>query len=99
MSSDGVNIRMKERIRRAVAGGLYHSGLLSAVRKFESGHAVRLSGDSKWPRIQRFPESKFGILCYHRVGTEGVPIFSRLNPSVFEAQMRYIKKNYRVVPL
>lgn len=46
-----------------------------------------------------FHHSKFAILCYHRVGTEGVPYHSRLEPRIFEAQMRYLKRHYRLVSL
>jgi len=33
------------------------------------------------------------------VGTDGVPLFSRLQPKLFRAQMEHIKKRYRVVSL
>jgi len=90
---------LKEKCRRAVASGLYHTGLLSVVRHFESWYELSNVDGSRYPRLRRSAGSKFGILCYHRVGTEGVPVFSRLEPRVFEAQMRYLKKHYRIVPL
>src|SRR5262249_54739395 len=40
---------------------------------------------------------QFGILCYHRVGTEGVPLFSQLQPALFRSQMQYLKKRYRII--
>lgn len=49
--------------------------------------------------LRRTWSSKFGILCYHRVGTQGVPLFSRLDPKVFEAQMCYLRNHYRIVSL
>ena len=90
---------LKEKCRGAVAGGLYYSGLLGAVRQMERSYAVVSNGGLRRVRLRLFPDSKFGILCYHRVGTEGVPVFSRLEPHVFEAQMRYLKRNYRLVSL
>ena len=54
---------------------------------------------SRLPRLRRSPAPKFGILCYHRVGIGGVPLFSQLDPQVFEAQMRHLRKRYRLVSL
>jgi peptidoglycan/xylan/chitin deacetylase (PgdA/CDA1 family) len=90
---------LKEKFRRAVASGLYYTGMLSVMRRFESDHELSNVGSSRIPRLRRSASSKFGILCYHRVGTEGVPVFSRLEPGVFEKQMRYLKKHYRIVSL
>jgi peptidoglycan/xylan/chitin deacetylase (PgdA/CDA1 family) len=39
------------------------------------------------------------ILSYHRVGVEGVPVYSTLEPRIFEAQMRYLRRHYRVLSL
>ena len=89
----------KDHCRKAVAGGLYHSGVLWATQGFEGSHEFIATADTRLPRLRRSFGSKFGILCYHRVGTEGVPFCSRLEPALFEAQMRYLRKRYRLVPL
>ena len=89
----------KQACERVLATGLYRTGLLSMVRRLEQTYELRSSPSSLLPRLHQFAGSKFGILCYHRVGTEGVPLFSRLEPAVFEAQMRYLKAHYRIVPL
>ena len=85
--------------RRILACGLYHSPMLRAFERIAGSHVLRRDAGFSMPRLQPSAGSKFGILCYHRVGTKGAPLFSRLDPSVFEAQMRYVKKHYRVVPL
>ncbi len=89
----------KEKSRRIVAHGLYRTGLLRAAERLAETHELYRVAGSRLPRLRPSVGPKFGILCYHRVGTEGVPLFSRLEPKVFEAQMRYVKKYYRVVPL
>jgi len=94
-----IALRAKSACRRVLASGLYHSGLLRLVRHAEQSRCLRKPVGSRWPRLQEFQGSKFGILCYHRVGTEGVPLFSRLLPRVFEEQIRYVRKHYRVVSL
>lgn len=84
--------------RHVVASALYYSGLSRLLRRAEATRQLRLFAGMRW-QLEPFHGSKFGILCYHRVGTEGVPLFSRLAPNVFEAQMRYVRKHYRIVSL
>jgi peptidoglycan/xylan/chitin deacetylase (PgdA/CDA1 family) len=82
-----------------VAQGLLHTGLMRAAERLAGSYDVHAEEGSALPRLRATVGSKFGILCYHRVGTQGVPLFSRLEPSAFAAQMRYVKKHYRVVSL
>jgi peptidoglycan/xylan/chitin deacetylase (PgdA/CDA1 family) len=89
----------KETCRRTVASALYHTRLLNIARRLESSYQLYSVPGSRWPKLRRVSGSKFAILCYHRVGTEGVPLFSRLEPSVFAVQMRFLKQYYRLVPL
>jgi peptidoglycan/xylan/chitin deacetylase (PgdA/CDA1 family) len=98
-SPPSLSFSAKEKIRRGLAAGLHATGALRLLRRFEGTRQVVSSPASRWLKIRRFAGSKFGILCYHRVGTEGVPLFSHLDPRVFETQMRYLRKNYRLVPL
>jgi peptidoglycan/xylan/chitin deacetylase (PgdA/CDA1 family) len=44
-------------------------------------------------------QSKYLILCYHRVGTEGIPYYCTLPVPQFEMQMRYLRKHYRVLSM
>lgn len=89
----------RKRCKRLVVSGLFHSHLLHLIRRLEGSHAVRFVRGSSYPRMRSFIGSKFVILCYHRVGVEGVPYHSRLEPQVFAAQMNYLKKHYRIVAL
>jgi peptidoglycan/xylan/chitin deacetylase (PgdA/CDA1 family) len=82
--------------KRAAAAGLYHSGLLRLVLRGTRSWEIGQPGT--W-RLQRASKSKNAILCYHRVGISGVPLYSALPPEVFEAQMRYLRKRYRIVSL
>src|SRR5271165_2617427 len=84
------SVSAREWIRRGLATSLYTTGALGVLRRFEGTRRLHSSPASRWPAIRRFAGSKFGILCYHRVGVEGVPLFSRLDPRVFEAQMKYV---------
>jgi len=53
----------------------------------------------KLARKRRVPVPRLAILCYHRIGTGGVPFYSQLAAENFEAQMYYLRKNYRVLSL
>ncbi len=89
----------RQKCKRLVARGLFHSKVLQLVRRLEGSHSVRFVRGSFFPRFHSFKRSKFAILCYHRVGVEGVPYHSRLAPLIFAAQMNYLKKHYRIVAL
>lgn len=85
--------------RKVVAEGLYHTGLLRVMRRISENFELQFSARSSWPRWRRVSSPKFVILCYHRVGVGGVPLYSELPGEVFEAQMRYLKKHYRLLSL
>jgi len=93
------SVNAREKLRRGLAASLHATGALGLLRRFEGSRQILSLPESRWPKIRRFAGSKFGILCYHRVGTQGVPLFSRLDPGVFEAQMKYVRKHYRLIPL
>jgi peptidoglycan/xylan/chitin deacetylase (PgdA/CDA1 family) len=56
----------------------------------------KLTNAGKW-RSATAP--KFVVLCYHRIGTGGIPFFSWLEPEVFAAQIRFITGRYPVLSL
>lgn len=85
--------------RAALVETAYRSSLLGLGKRIATHFSFDSRRNSGIPRLNRTRQSKFGILCYHRVGTEGVPLYSRLHPGVFEAQMRYLKANYRIVSI
>lgn len=49
--------------------------------------------------LRRASEPRFAILCYHRIGTGGIPFYSELPAQTFEKQMRYLRKRYRIISL
>jgi len=99
VNSNGATATFKASCRRIVVNGLYHTGLLRGVERFANSHELYSVQGAQMPRLRKFRGSKFGILCYHRVGTRGIPLFSRLEPRIFDAQMNYLRKHYRLVSL
>jgi len=85
--------------RRRMASGLYYSGALRLAAEFFKTQGLELSRTRKAIQLRRVHGPKFLILCYHRVGLGGVPLYTQLSPELFEAQMRHLRKNYRIVSL
>jgi peptidoglycan/xylan/chitin deacetylase (PgdA/CDA1 family) len=92
-------LSFRQRCKRLLAEGLFYSQSLHLLRHWEGSLALRFAPGFRVPRFRRFTRSKFGILCYHRVGVEGVPYHSRLEPRIFDTQLSYLKKHYRIVSL
>jgi peptidoglycan/xylan/chitin deacetylase (PgdA/CDA1 family) len=96
MSDETAN---KFRWRGAMVSVLHHSGGIHALEKLSRFYERR--PNSNWNPFgwRRAVCAKFVILCYHRVGTEGIPLYCKLAAQEFEAQMRYIREHYRIVSL
>lgn len=95
----GVTRVVRHFLRSIVVRALYYSQLIRLARRTARKYSLGSSAGSAKLKLRPHPESKFAILCYHRVGTAGVPLYSRLPETAFAAQMRYLKRNYRVVSL
>jgi peptidoglycan/xylan/chitin deacetylase (PgdA/CDA1 family) len=81
-----------------LATGMHHTGALRWVQLLSHKLEVRSAPDgSKSFHRPRGP--KFAVLCYHRVGTGGIPYHSELDPRVFEAQIAFLRRAYRIVTL
>jgi len=82
-----------------VAELLFKTGLVRAAESL--GRRVSWRSDGNMALLpRRVTEPRFAILCYHRIGTQGVvPLHSALPREVFERQMAYLKRHYRVISL
>jgi peptidoglycan/xylan/chitin deacetylase (PgdA/CDA1 family) len=85
--------------RDAVAAGIYHTGALRLLQTLARNYEFKGTDRRRLLPSRRTDHPKFLILCYHRIGTDGIPLFSQLSPNVFEAQMRYVRRRYRVLSL
>jgi peptidoglycan/xylan/chitin deacetylase (PgdA/CDA1 family) len=79
--------------------GLYRSGGIGLARRVARSLVLQRVSDSKWPKLRKARDPRFAVLCYHRVGTGGIPLYSELPARAFEQQMRYLRKNYRILSL
>jgi len=85
--------------RDAVAAGIYHTGALRLLQTLARNYEFKGTNRRRLLPSRRTDHPKFLILCYHRIGADGIPLFSELSPNVFEAQMRYVRRRYRVLSL
>jgi peptidoglycan/xylan/chitin deacetylase (PgdA/CDA1 family) len=83
---------MKSAAVRVGASALFHSGILHVLQTRARTSVVERSVETQ----QRLP---FAVLLYHRVNSDRDPYFPSVSTSTFEAQMRYLARNYRVLSL
>lgn len=88
-------------IRRAAAKCYFHLGGPAAARFVRSRYQASLSQDGRlmagsWAR-RRQPVGR--IICYHRVNDDHDPFFPSMPVEVFERQMRYLARRYKVVSM
>ena len=77
---------------RVGASTLYHSGAVNLLQ----AKARRKLAEKPFDTRRGFP---FGVLLYHRVNSDGDPYFPSVSTEVFDAQMGYLARNYRVLSL
>jgi peptidoglycan/xylan/chitin deacetylase (PgdA/CDA1 family)/CelD/BcsL family acetyltransferase involved in cellulose biosynthesis len=85
--------------KEGLASALYRTGLLRLLQSVSCRYELRSSNSPIAIRWRRASTPKFVILTYHRVGSGGVPLYSALEPRVFEAQMHFLRQRYRIVSL
>jgi len=85
--------------RERVAQVASFSGGLGLLRRISRTHELRSVPGHRLPSIRRVSQPKYLILCYHRVGTEGIPYYCTLPVGQFETQMRYLRNHCRVLSL
>ena len=87
------------RWRRSLASAVYRTGCLRVAEKIFRKYEFQFAESSRLPRLRRVTAPKFLILCYHRVGIGGLPLYSELAPELFEAQMLFLRGHYPIVSL
>jgi len=85
--------------REIIAAGLHHTGGLRLLERMARTYEFRLDDSSRRPHFSRATTGKYLILCYHRIGTGGIPYYSELDAQEFEKQMRFLSAHYRILPL
>ncbi len=85
--------------REIIATGLHRTGGLRLLERVARSYEFRLAANSRRRHWSRISTGKYVILCYHRVGTGGIPYYSELDAKEFEKQMRFLRSRYRILSL
>ena len=85
--------------RELVVRCLHYSGALQLARRLSRSHEIPPDSSLPFPRFARVKTPKFVILCYHGIGESGNPLGVAPTRALFEAQMRFLRENYRVASL
>lgn len=99
VNSASEEMKTRPRWRDFAADGLFRTGALRILQAVSRRYELRPGNSVGLGLSRRTAHPKFVVLCYHRIGMGGIPLFSELPPEIFEAQMRYVRKQYRVVSL
>ena len=70
-----------------------------ACEKLARRYRLDFSNQRRLPSLRSAGGPRILILCYHRIGTGGIPFHSELPTQLFERQMRFLRKHYRVLSL
>lgn len=89
----------REWIRSAIAHGYLHTGMPTVARPFRERYSVSIAAGAGWPKIRKRTGPTARILNYHRVNNDNDPFFPAASTAVFDAQMRFVARHYRVVSL
>ena len=81
------------------AQGARRTGVLQLAQSFSERFEISRSSSGRITGIRKAGCPKFVIICYHRVGRDGVPFYSTLDPRVFEAQIRFLRSSFRIVSI
>jgi len=85
--------------RELVIKGLQYSGALRLARRLSKSHEIPPDSSLPFPRFAHVKTPKFIILCYHGIGESGNPLGVAPTRELFEAQMYFLRQNYRVTSL
>lgn len=85
--------------RKRVAQMLFFSGAVRLAEGIARHIEFRRAPGGSLAFPKRVIQPRFAILCYHRIGRGGVPIYSGVRASRFEEQMKYLREHYRVLSL
>jgi len=87
-------------MRTAGANCYFYSGLPGLVRRFRDQYQLSVStGNGSRISCRRRSEASARILYYHRVNDECDPFFPAFSTAVFNQQMGFVARHYKVVTL
>ena len=88
-------------LQRTAAHCYFHLRLPALTRPFREQYQLTVSPNGRLPKFSwsRRTEASARILYYHRVNDDKDPFFPSISTSLFEREMSFVSKHYRVVSL
>jgi peptidoglycan/xylan/chitin deacetylase (PgdA/CDA1 family)/CelD/BcsL family acetyltransferase involved in cellulose biosynthesis len=88
-----------EWMRSAIANCYFHLRLPAVARPLRDQYQLCVSSNGKWPKVSwnRRREAVGRILYYHRVNDDNDPFFPAISTELFDQEMRYVSRHYKVV--
>jgi peptidoglycan/xylan/chitin deacetylase (PgdA/CDA1 family)/CelD/BcsL family acetyltransferase involved in cellulose biosynthesis len=88
-------------MRSALASCYFRSPLPLLLPRFRNRYILRVSPNGKLPaiRFEKRRQPSVRILYYHRVNDEADPFGGAISTRIFEDQMGFVARHYRVVSL
>jgi peptidoglycan/xylan/chitin deacetylase (PgdA/CDA1 family) len=88
-------------VQKMMANCYFHLCLPALLRPLRERYRLTVSPSGGWPKLsldkRKLPGAR--ILYYHRVNNAHDPFFPAISTDLFEAEMRFVSKHYRVVSL
>ncbi len=86
-------------VRNAAANFYIHSHLPALVRPLRDRYELSKAMGESRRRLNKRAETTARILYYHRVNDDGDPFFPAISTRLFEEQMRYVSRHYKVMSM
>jgi len=88
-------------IRSALARCYFHSPLPSLLPRFRDRYQLCISANGNGPKIrfQKRSDPSARVVYFHRVSDNLDPFLGAISTAVFEQQMKFLARHYRVVSL
>jgi len=87
--------------QKTLAKCYFHSPVPSLVRPVRDRYQLAVSRLGRWPTfsLQKRNQPNARILYYHRVNDDKDPFFPAISTALFDEEMRFVSRHYRVVSL
>jgi peptidoglycan/xylan/chitin deacetylase (PgdA/CDA1 family) len=85
----------------AMANLYFHSPMPALTRRLRDRYRVAVSPAGGWRKLsfEKRTQPTARILYYHRVNDDNDPFFPAISTKLFEAEMQFVSKRYKVVSL
>lgn len=88
-------------MRQAIAGCYFRFNITGLARRVRDRYRLSIHPSRRWPKLsfERRNETTGRILYFHRVNDDNDPFFPSISTELFEQEMRFVARQYKVVSL